>query len=91
MFFALRGMQAPTAIALWTVLDQDARVRLEHYWRDLRGTCADIDGSDLIAAGHEPGPNFSAALDSALAAKLDGGANRAEQLRVADERIDDPL
>ncbi|MBD3293228.1 MAG: hypothetical protein GF393_09905 [Armatimonadia bacterium] len=86
-FCALCTLHPAGALAMWTVLDGTGRRRLERYWHDLRGACADIDGSDLIAAGHEPGPGFAAALDAALAAKLDEGANRAEQLRVADERL----
>lgn len=82
-FFALRGVTPGAALALWTVLDDDARLRLEHYWRDLRGAGADIDGADLIAAGNEPGPGFTEALEAALVAKLDEGADRAGQLAVA--------
>lgn len=83
LFFALRGTWPEAGMALWTGLDEAGRDRLERYWREVRGACADIDGSDLIAAGHEPGPGFSGALDTALAAKLDEGASRAGQLRVA--------
>jgi len=80
---ALRWMRPESALALWSAMDEDSREPLERFWRHWRGTCADIDGSDLIAVGHEPGPGFTEALDAALAAKLNEGANRAEQLRVA--------
>jgi tRNA nucleotidyltransferase (CCA-adding enzyme) len=83
LFFALRGLRPAAAAGLWTVLDERARARLEHYWRELRCTRADVDGADLIAAGYEPGPEFSEALETALRAKLDGRADREEQLEIA--------
>ncbi len=88
MVFALRGLCSAAALAVWTVLDDDGRGRLERYWRELRGTCADIDGSDLIEAGYQPGPGFTDALDAALAAKLDHGAGRDEQLSAATRVLD---
>jgi tRNA nucleotidyltransferase (CCA-adding enzyme) len=91
LFFALRGTRAEVALAAWTALDDDGRERLQRYWREMRGAAADIDGADLIAAGYEPGPGFTQALEAALAAKLDQGANRAAQLRVAGAKLDDPL
>ncbi|MFW5867136.1 MAG: CCA tRNA nucleotidyltransferase [Armatimonadota bacterium] len=83
LFFALRGVRQASAVALWTVLDEAARGRLERYWRELRGVCSDVRGSDLIAAGRDPGPGFAKALDAALRAKLDDGAERAAQLAAA--------
>ncbi|MEA3402750.1 MAG: hypothetical protein U9R79_16035 [Armatimonadota bacterium] len=83
LFFALRGTSQGAAAALWTVLDDEQRSRLEHFWRDLRGTEADISGEDLKAAGHQPGPAFSDALAAALAAKIDRRASAEEQLQVA--------
>lgn len=89
-FFALRGLCPEAALAAWTVLDGPARSRLELYWRELRAAVADIDGADLIAAGHAPGPDFAMALRAALAAKLDRGADREQQLAVALEALNDP-
>jgi len=83
LFEALEPRSPSALIACRTVLDRDAVARLERYWRDLRGTRADITGEDLKAAGHEPGSAFGEALRAALAAKLDAGAGRDEQLRIA--------
>lgn len=89
LFFALRGMGPATALALWTTPGDAARERLAHYWCDLRGAQADIDGADLMAAGYEPQPAFSVALQAALVAKLDRDAGREEQLAVALSTLDD--
>jgi len=83
LHFALEGTGLSGAAACWTAVGADARTRLEHYWRELRGITADIDGQDLIAAGHEPGAGFSAALRAALAAKLDTGGDRDAQRSAA--------
>lgn len=88
LFFALQGLSSAAAVALWTVLDEGARDRLEHYWLSLRDTTADIDGTDLTRAGCEPGPRYAAALCAALAAKLDEGAGRDEQLQAAMRAIE---
>ncbi len=83
LFLALEGTPATAAAVCWTVLDEAGRRRLERYWQDLRGAAADIGGADLKAAGHQPGPGFGDALRAALMAKLDRGADRAEQLKIA--------
>ncbi len=88
LYFALEGTTLSGAAACWTALDAGARARLERYWRNLRGITADIDGQDLIAAGHEPGPGFSAALRAALAAKIDEDAGRDDQLLAAARTLD---
>jgi tRNA nucleotidyltransferase (CCA-adding enzyme) len=52
-------------------------------WLGWREVGLEIDGADLVAAGYS-GPAVGAALDAALAARLDGEApTRADQLRVA--------
>jgi len=89
LFFALRDLAPPAAIAGWTVLDGDLRGRLERYWRRLRGASADITGEDLKALGHAPGPALGEALDVALAAKLDRNASPYEQLQAAVGAIED--
>lgn len=80
---ALRGLSATAAVAGWCALDAEARATIEHYWHHLRDVTADITGEDLIAAGYRPGPAFASALEAALAARLDRGADRDEQLAVA--------
>ncbi len=91
LHFALRGISPETAIALWTVVGPGARERLEHHQRILHGITADIDGTHLMQAGYEPGPGFAAALDAALAAKLDDSAGRDGQLHAAKRALDDAL
>ncbi len=83
LFFALESVRAAGALACWAASGDAERSRLEHYWRALRGTRAEITGADLIEAGHEPGPEFSAALRAAASAKIDHGADRDAQLRAA--------
>ncbi|MEN6545497.1 MAG: hypothetical protein ABFE07_05590 [Armatimonadia bacterium] len=51
--------------------------------RDLQNVCLDINGEDLQAEGFAPSPGFRPALEAALAAKLDRGADRAAQLSTA--------
>ncbi|MEN6642028.1 MAG: hypothetical protein ABFE08_06245 [Armatimonadia bacterium] len=51
--------------------------------RDLQNVCPDINGEDLQAEGFAPSPGFRPALEAALAAKLDRGADRAAQLSTA--------
>lgn len=89
LYFALQGTSPPAALALWTVLDQHARERLELYWRQLRLVSADIDGNDLAAVGCAPGPCFAAGLQAALQAKLDEGASPERQLAAAIEAAGD--
>lgn len=86
---ALRGLPATAIAAGWAALDAAMRTRLERYWRRLRDVAADITGEDLIAAGHQPGPAFGAALEAALVAKLDHGADREEQLALAREVLEE--
>jgi len=86
---ALRGLSPTAAAAGWAALDADTRGRLERYWHRLRNVAADITGQDLIGAGREPGPAFGAALEAALVAKLDHGADRDEQLALALEMLAD--
>ena len=83
IFGDLCRMRPEAALAAWTVLDAEGRARLERYWHELRGTCVEISGTDLIAGGHRPGPGFTGALDAALKAKLDEGADREQQLSIA--------
>ncbi len=82
-FGELCRMRPEAALAAWTILDRPGRARLERYWHELRGTCVEISGTDLIAGGHRPGPGFTGALDAALKAKLDEGADREQQLSIA--------
>lgn len=44
---------------------------------------ADVTGDDLMASGYPPGPGFREALEAALRAKLDDGADRQGQLQAA--------
>jgi hypothetical protein len=87
LYFALQGVGLSGAAACWTASGAPARGRLERYWRELRCITADIDGQDLIAAGHQPGPRFAEALRAALAAKIDRGRGREEQLRTASRAL----
>jgi tRNA nucleotidyltransferase (CCA-adding enzyme) len=53
-------------------------------WLDeLRHVAADVSGTDLVAAGVPEGPRVGRGLAAALAAKLDEGATREEQLAAA--------
>ena len=88
LYFALEGTTASGSFACWVALPDEARPRLERYWRELRPMTADIDGKDLIAEGYEPGPDFAEALRVALAVKIDRDASRDEQLREAGRILD---
>lgn len=88
VYFALDGAPPAAIAALWTDANERVRARVVRYWRDLRPMQADVTGEDLIVAGRSPGPKFGPALRAALAAKLDRGADRDEQLQVALESLD---
>ncbi|MCD6361842.1 MAG: CCA tRNA nucleotidyltransferase [Armatimonadetes bacterium] len=81
--FALEGTPPSAAAALWAAVDGPSRARVETWWRELRHVRADVTGHDLINAGFAPDPTFAPALRAALAAKLDRGADRDEQMRAA--------
>ena len=57
---------------------------VERWWERDRDRRADIDGSDLVAAGIAPGPAIGRALAAVRAAVLDGAIeNRESQLQLA--------
>jgi tRNA nucleotidyltransferase (CCA-adding enzyme) len=78
---ALRDIPAAGLLAL-SAAHPGARANLER-WRSGAPWQADVTGDDLLAAGHSPGPAFRGALQAALDAKLDDGADRSRQLQVA--------
>jgi tRNA nucleotidyltransferase (CCA-adding enzyme) len=81
LYGVLRDLSPAAWLALWAchpaarpVLQAQAR------WREWR---PDVTGDDLEAAGFVPGPGFQPALQAALAAHLDEGADREQQLQAA--------
>ncbi len=57
---------------------------VERWWERDRDRRADVDGSDLVAAGIAPGPAIGRALAAVRAAVLDGAIeNRESQLQLA--------
>jgi tRNA nucleotidyltransferase (CCA-adding enzyme) len=59
----------------WVVtVERGIRSNLGHYLEEWMEASADIDGSDLVAAGIPPGPAIARGLRVALRAKLDGHA-----------------
>lgn len=83
LYGALEGLESAALVAAWAAGDATVRANLQRFCRQLAGTEPDIRGQDLIALGCPPGPLFKAALEAALAAKLDRAADRDEQLAVA--------
>jgi tRNA nucleotidyltransferase (CCA-adding enzyme) len=73
------------AIALAGALDDGARAAAEWWLTKGRHVRLEIDGSDLIAAGLDEGPAIRAALERALAGRLDGtiAPGRAAELAAA--------
>ena len=67
----------------WPSGEEEAAENKLRYALQLAHVGSDICGDDLIRAGCRAGPVFKSALGAALAAKLDCGADAAEQLRVA--------
>jgi hypothetical protein len=60
------------------------RPEVGRWWRGDRLRRADIDGSDLVAAGVAPGPSIGRALAAVRAALLDGAVEtRESQLQLA--------
>lgn len=83
LYLVLKDVASAGLIAAWAVHGAPVRANIERYARQLAHVRSDICGDDLIRAGFEAGPAFKRALGAALAAKLDRGADAAEQLRVA--------
>lgn len=69
----------------WVVTESRVlRRELERYLAEWSGVRADIDGSDLLAAGVPAGPAIARGLRAAVRAKLDGrAAGREAQLALA--------
>jgi tRNA nucleotidyltransferase (CCA-adding enzyme) len=59
------------------------RQRMLQCWREWRHVSPDVTGVDLLQAGCPQGPAIGAALEAALAMKLDANASRDEQLALA--------
>jgi hypothetical protein len=75
--------------ALWlTAPDEDAREALAHYWRTLRQVRADISATQFKALGHRPGPAYNHALQAAIRAKLNDGADAAAQFETARQTLE---
>ena len=55
---------------------------VERWWERDRDRRADIDGSDLVAAGIAPGPAIGRALAAVRAAVLDGAIGEPEESRL---------
>lgn len=83
LYLVLKSVASAGLMAAWAAHGAPVRANIERYARQLAHMRSDICGDDLIRAGFEAGPAFKSALGAALAAKLDGGADPAEQLRVA--------
>ena len=80
---ALARHRPPELVALAGALG--ARAPARRWLDDLRHVTLAIDGRDLLEAGLAEGPEIRAALDRALAARLDGrlAAGRDAELRAA--------
>jgi tRNA nucleotidyltransferase (CCA-adding enzyme) len=81
LYAALRDLPPAAWLALWAA--HPAARENPGRFAGLRGTRADLTGDDLQAAGYSPGPAFREALEAALTAKLDHGADRSQQFQVA--------
>jgi tRNA nucleotidyltransferase (CCA-adding enzyme) len=74
LFFLLEALPEEVIVYLWSVGDELARTRVEHFLDDLARVRPEVSGDDLVALGLEPGPGFSAILSQARADRLDGRA-----------------
>lgn len=87
---AVCSREAPEALLLAAATAPGSSVAavVKLYMARLRHARPDITGADLLQAGIQPGPAIAAALEAALAAKLDGRARgRGDQWRVALQSI----
>ena len=83
LHFLLRSEGVETVALAGALSEEPGRAAAERWLRSLRGVTLAIDGHDLVAAGLS-GPAVGAALDRALAARLDGSApDRDSQLAAA--------
>ncbi len=83
LYLVLKDVASAGLMAAWAAHGVAVRANVERYALQLAHVRSDICGDDLIRAGFRAGPVFKSALGAALAAKLDCGADAAEQLRVA--------
>ncbi len=83
LYIGLRGSVSAALLAGWAAGNLNVRRNLKRYHRQLADVEADVTGTDLVALGYRPGPPFTAALDAALRAKLDDGADREKQMAAA--------
>ncbi|HZL04146.1 MAG TPA: hypothetical protein VFE45_01770, partial [Coriobacteriia bacterium] len=74
LFYLLEPLPDESIVYLWSVGDELARSRVEHFLEDLVHVRPEVTGDDLVALGLEPGPGFSAILSQAYADRLDGRA-----------------
>ncbi len=89
LYAALQGLPAAALLAAWAAGSPASRFNLRRFCRTLTDVRADVTGEDFVRLGHKPGPRFRAALEAALAAKLDRNADRDEQLAEALRLLDD--
>ncbi len=88
LYAGLRGSVGAALLAGWAAGNANVRSNLKRYHRELADVEADVTGDDLVARGYRPGPSFKAALEAALKAKLDDGADREEQMTAAAHVLD---
>lgn len=87
LYKTLSRLSVAARLALWARHPQ-ARANLLAF-QGQRGACLDINGEDLQAEGFAPSPGFRVALEAALRVRLDDGADRARQLVVAREALEE--
>ena len=88
LYASLRGSGSAALLAGWAAGNLNVRSNLKRYHLELADVEADVTGDDLLARGYRPGPTFRAALEAALKAKLDDGANREGQMTAAVRVLD---
>jgi len=88
IFFLLQGVSLEGVLTIMAHLDGPQRQHMVIYLTHVRNFRADINGNDLKAQGHKPGPFFAEVLKEVLKAKLDGNVvHKDAQLALADKLL----
>lgn len=85
IYFLLQEVSIEAIMVTMSHLEGTQRQHMVTYLTHVRNIRADINGNDLIALGHKPGPRFATVLKEVLKAKLDGiVSSQSSQLELAD-------
>jgi tRNA nucleotidyltransferase (CCA-adding enzyme) len=89
LYHLLHNFRTELVLYMMAATDnQSIKKKISLYYNKLRNIRPSINGQDLIAAGHTPGPMFRRILDAVLDAKINGEtATRKDELNYIDQWV----